>query len=125
MPIQMQMTLPDLPKNYEYTGEIRQLYFGDWYMKSAGEVLCWNNCFQSVYAFVVVKPVRSFVPFEISKMGERFDRIRAFNNLGHRIEVERAKVIAMQKTAPLERPSFTIEYGKGITVADVTHVEVQ
>lgn len=69
MTVKMEMTLPDPPEGYEYTGEVRILKTGDAYTQK-GRVQEWPNIGDSWSCYPVLRKVPVYRGFLLKDLGE-------------------------------------------------------
>lgn len=75
MTVKMEMTLPDPPEGYEYTGEIRRLGKGDLYTVRS-RVELWNVHRESLCTFPVLRKVPVYRDFLLKDLGETKPHLR-------------------------------------------------
>jgi hypothetical protein len=93
----IEITVPEIPMGYEYTGEYRQAIKGDYYLKRICKTLTlWSEASSSTSLYVIIKKVIEIIdPFDSSQ-----DIDLEFSNNGGKWYLFNRRDMALCKNAP-------------------------
>lgn len=129
MTVKMEMTLPDPPEGYEYTGEVRRLDYGDLYTER-DIAKAWSPSGPSNSVYPVLRKVPVYERVMVEDLGVEMAFVRG-DACVHQHATERgqkiwenAAVIGVFRSATDELWSFVVKTEDGRYIHDVRNVEV-